>query len=232
MKILRSLFFALIFGASLLWGLHLAAKRSPTSPKAIDTTLTREAQQPLNLLLIGIDGEKLEGVWLTVASPRSPQVDLLPVFPSLPGFNPLRDQLLAMSFTLTPEGEPGEVFWEILETRDILWHEYAIVDQEGIRGLAKALGMPEVDSLLPLPSWEADPPAAVKAQGALLQQFCAVFRSGTPPTSITEVIADLYPHLRTTMSAEAINAHWRVLNAFGANLRCQFPTLSPWNQEL
>ncbi len=228
MTILRRLFFALLFGISLLWGFQIAAKRKQAAP----STVTPTAQQPLNLLLIGINGEKLEGVWLIVASARGPQIDLLPVFPSLPGFDPLRDQLLAMSFTLTPEGEPGEVFWEILETRDIYWKEYVIVDQEGILGLAQALNLPDIKDQLPLPSWETDPPAAVKAQGALLQQFCTLFRDGSPPVSITTVIDDLYPHLRTTMSAEAIEAHWRVLLAFGANLHCQFPTLSPWNQDL
>lgn len=238
MKVFRLLIFALVFTLCLFAGYNLGTKwhqdeGSVTlitpSPRVIDSVGFGNQR---NILIIGIDeisypNPSLEGLWLLIYYRDNPRIDLIPIFPSILEDNFLRDQTLAGSFSVSSNGEPTEAFWDNLRIREILWHNYMLFDENALNAVTELVGLPTARENGYLISWKLDTKDALQNQSRLLSVICNQIQFRDFFDDISPFINQLTPHLITNISIDQINSDWRLLLAYGENLHCEFPTLSP-----
>ncbi len=193
-----------------------------------------EVPRQRNLLLIGVDREnlvvpRLEALWLLIYYPDSTKIDLIPIFPNTDNEDPIRDQVLAASFSITPEGQPGEVFWEQINDRSIRMDHYVLFDRVAVEEIMDVMGLPGLaeEDAFQLAHWESDPAAAISSQTRIFTHLCSAFTDSNVLEDITLFIDHLSPHLITDIPPAQIITDWRLIRSFGARLHCEFPTLTP-----
>ena len=255
MKILRLFTFLLIFlffaiqgfsfgttgqGFAVFKEVSIAAAAINAAPEPVadadvshapPTAPTLDVIQHKNMLIIGVDQVtdpvvNLEAVWMLIYHRDTPVVEIIPIFPTLTGDDLMRDYEIAGNFKLTPEGAPGEEFLNILKSRDILWHNYVILDERALNAITELMGVPRGRDSDHLHHWGDDSRASINGQLALFDQVCKNFAQHQPDEDIFLFLSDLAPFLSTDVQIEAVVNDWQLLKIYGDNLRCEFPTLT------
>ncbi|MBC8496019.1 MAG: hypothetical protein H8D37_00015 [Chloroflexi bacterium] len=195
------------------------------------TTPTLDVIQHENILIIGVDQVtdpvvNLEAVWMLIYHRDTPVVEIIPIFPTITGDDLMRDYEIAGNFKLTPEGAPGEDFLNTLKSRDILWHNYVLLDERALNAITELMEVPRGRDNGHLHHWDDDSQASINGQLALFDQVCKSFAQRELVEDIFLFISDQSPFLSTDVPVEQIVADWRLLRVYGENLRCEFPTLT------
>jgi hypothetical protein len=238
MKVFRWLIFILIFTLCLIAGFNLGSiwqqdseevTQIANTPHVFDSPDTGNQH---NILIIGIDQinnpkPSIHGLWLLIYYRDTPQIDLIPIFPSIQEGEILQDQTLAGSFAISSSGDIQQKFWEHLQWRNILWHNYVLLDENALNEITRLVQLPNARDSGLLVSWEQDSIAAVTNQSRLLDAVCHRFEPWNLPEDITPMVTQLTPHLMTDISSDQIIADWRLMLSFGEKLHCEFPTLTP-----
>jgi len=199
--------------------------------------IATEQQQQHSSMVITVDDSagsapRLVSIWYVVIYPNDDSITLMPVFPSINTKHQQRDQQLAVNFRLTEEGLLDPLFLSEIYNLGILWHgEYVLVHENAITEIAaffaKSDQQFEITNVQALTTWEKDALAAVQSQAALLQELCSATSLDLGADNIVNFISALSPHLQTNIPPERITADWRYLAAYGNQLDCEFPTLTP-----
>ncbi|MBT3391329.1 MAG: hypothetical protein HN413_13075 [Chloroflexi bacterium] len=241
-KLLRTLFFFTIFLVSLSLGFRLSSSNGlafelpqnavpPTStPDPSSTVPTFEEENQRNILAIGVnrvDGAEpqLEGIWLIVYFHDSPEVNLIALFPSIAEDSASYNEKIAGSFSLMPEGAPGEIFWQEMETRTILFHNYFVFDMDALQKITQLVQIDDDYTTNP-PNWRETPIAALRRQARLLEQMCSSFQQGNLTDNISSFLDSLDPHTSTNILQWEIEADWQLLIGFRTEMKCLFPNLT------
>ena len=238
MKVFRWLIFILVFTLCLIVGFNLGSMWQQDSAQITQPTdipqfiNSPESVNQHNLLVIGIDHINnpkpgIQGVWLLIYYHDTPQIDLIPIFPSIREEDILGDQALAGSFAITANGDIQPSFWQHLRGRDILWHNYVLLDENALNEITHLVQLPNARDSSLLVSWEQNSKSSLTNQSRLLDDICQRFDPWNLPDDIAPIITQMTPHLTTDIPIERIRADWRMLLAFGENLHCEFPTLTP-----
>ena len=238
MKVLRLIILILVFSLCLFAGFKLGSKFNlndeeivfPANTPSIIEPLGGENQQ--NILIIGVDQlnsslTQIEGLWLLIYYRDTPQIDLIPIFPSIREEDILKNQALAGNFSISQNGEPNQSFWQYLQSRDILWHNNVLLDEIALYAITDLVGLSRSSNDGQMISWVQDTTAALKSQSLLLSEVCQSFGSSNVPGEITNIVASLTPHLTSDLSFDQITSEWRLLLTYGNQLNCKFPTLTP-----
>jgi len=189
-----------------------------------------DVAQNRNLLIIGVNQVTdpivhLESVWMLIYHRDNPNIEIIPIFPTMSGEDLMRDYTLAANFYFE-EGVPSEDFWNALRDRDILWHNFVLLDESALNAITDLLELSRARESGFLYSWQDDPDISLNGQLALFAQLCQSFAQHEFPEDISPFINNLTPYLTTDVPVEEISADWRLLRIYGENLRCEFPTLT------
>jgi len=203
-----------------------------TSPQ-----ITTEQRQQHSVMVITIDDSpeslpRLVSIWYFVIYPNDDSITLMPVFPSINPEHRKRDRQLVKNFRLTEEGHLDRSSLQEIYDLGILWHgEYVLVHEKAISEIAVFLAGPdqqnEITNIHALTTWKRDALKAIQTQATLLQELCSATSLAVDTDNIVNFIGALAPHLQTNLSNERIAADWRHLAAYGNQLDCKFPTLTP-----
>jgi len=246
MNTLRYLTFFLIFAFSSLGGFTFGAEQgfAPSGrtdakqpvveeevPQVPPSTPTLDILQHRNILFIGVDQVtnpvvQLEAVWLLFFHRDNPQIEIIPIFPTVAGDDLMRDYELAVNFELTTEGAPSNNFWNTLQRREILWHNYVLLDERALNAITDLLEIPRGRDQSYLQHWDDNAGASIHGQLALFDQACKSFAQHELVEDISPFLNNLTPFLSTDIPVNEIFTDWRLLNIYGENLRCDFPTLT------
>ncbi|MBC8332199.1 MAG: hypothetical protein H8E28_09490 [Anaerolineae bacterium] len=241
-RILRTLFFFIVFLVSLSLGFQLSSGNSfafeapqneapPTSaPDPATTVPTFKEENQRNILAIGVNRvegaeTQLEGIWLIVYFHDSPEVNLIALFPSIAEDSATYNEQIAGSFSVTPEGAPGEAFWQEMEARTILFHNYVIFDMNALQEITQLMQIDDDYTANP-PNWRETPIAALRRQARLLEQMCGSFQRGNPVDKIASIWGNLDPHVNTNILQWEIEADWHLLVGYRTEMKCLFPNLT------
>ncbi len=247
MKILQSSTFLLIFIFSSITGFSWGSDREapvpenlpteeefvvePKAPEVPASASTMDVVQNRNLLIVGVDqltndDIKLEGVWMLIYHRDNPTIEIIPIFPTMAGTDLMRDYTLAANFSFDEEGSLSEGFWNTLRERDILWHNYVLLDESALNTITDMLELTSAHDQGFLHTWQDDPDSSLNGQLTMFAQMCESFAQREHFEDIVSFIGELSPHLATDVSPEQVVSDWRLLRIYGENLRCEFPTLS------
>ncbi len=247
MKILQSSTFLLIFIFSSITGFSWGSDREvsvpekkpikeeivvePKAPDVAASAPTIDVVQNRNLLIIGVDqltndDSKLEGVWMLIFHRDNPTIKIIPIFPTFSGTDLMRDYTLAANFSFNEEGSLSEGFWNTLQDRDILWHNFVLLDESALNTITDKFGLTRAHDQGFLHSWQDDPDSSLNGQLTMFAQMCESFAQGEIFEDIVSFLGELNPHLATDVPPEQVVSDWRLLRIYGENLRCEFPTLS------
>ena len=250
MKSFLKFLLILVFSVSVLTGFIVGASVVSANVTPQNKTPDREIPQPTaaeesriengqrNLVVFAIDrldnpAPNLEAVWLVLRSSSSPNLSILPLFPSSLEGGPAEDAFLKNSFQLQPDGTLHPDFVSALQSKELWWHNYAVVDESGwallidlvggidagnglISGTAVVAGTPK--------SWE-NSQAALEGQISIAKSLCNPVRSDTVISDPTpEILALLSQHVRTDLDLTGFVKEWQEIRLTGRN-RCKFPTL-------
>ena len=138
----------------------------------------------------------------------------------------MRDYDFTRNFSLDEGSLPSEEFLDSLRGRDILWHNYVLLDETALNEITELLEMPRASDEGYLHTWQDDPKASLDGQLALFDQLCKTFTQRPEIDDISPFIIGRTPHLTTDVPVHQIIMDWRLLNTYGESLRCEFPTLS------
>ncbi len=246
MKILRLSTFLVILVLSTIHGFSLGASQGfdlldgitaegpfveDVLAEPLPSTPTMDILPHRNILIIGVDQVTdpvvlLEGVWLLIFHRDTPEIEIIPIFPTISGDDPLQDHKLAGHFKLNSEGGPDEDFLDILREREILWHNYVLLDERALNAITDRMELPRARTSEYLQHWNDDALVSLTGQIALFDQLCQSFAQREHSKSISSFINNLAPFLVTDVPPEEIADDWRLLRTYGENLRCVFPTLT------
>lgn len=207
----------------------------PQVPDVPDSPPTMDIARSNNLLVIGVNDilkkeDLLEAVWLVVFHRDDPKVDIIPIFPSITEGGLMRDYDLMRRFFIDDEGMPNDEFLDTLHDRDILWHNYLLFDEKALNEITDLFELPKARDEGYLHNWENDPKESFNGQLALFDKLCKTFPYHSKIDDISSFIMTWSPHLSTDVPVHQIINDWRLLNAYGESLRCEFPTLSTQGQ--
>lgn len=241
-RILRMLLFFTIFLVSLSLGFRLSSSNSRTryapenivsptpTPDPATTVPTFKESNQRNILAIGVnraDGAEpsLESIWLIVYFHDSPEVNLIALFPSIAEDSAAYNEQIAGSFSLTAEGAPGEAFWQEIETRAILYHNYIVFDMDALQEITQLMQIDEDYTVNP-PKWRETPLATMRRQAELLDKLCYSFKHGNLIENIYPFLEALEAHFNTNIIQWQIEADWALLTGNRAEMECLFPNLT------
>ena len=242
MSITRILSLVIVFGIALFAGFKIGRQINPiieSRQHSLDVTAMPDIPFPgndqFNILIIGVNdldkaSVELQSIWLLAYSQASPQVTLVPVFPSPD--NSQQDQLLASAFSLQ-HGKPSKEFWDLMRERDLWWKGYLIGDMISAMKLINVLGGIEVDGKLTngvemvssIPSWEENAVVAIKRQKDLLEGIC--HRLTKAKTVDLETFNEIFSQQpQVNIEATLFIKDWTTIAAVYENLTCKFPTFT------
>ncbi len=254
MKILKFFIYLIVFIFSLFVGFSkgtehnyslpmnvIAAEKSTNTqlesqveqqePSVPSSAPTMDVARSNNLLIIGVDQVtdpivQLQGVWLVVYHRDNPNLNIIPIFPTITKDDLMRDYTLSGNFSLDDTGKPSEAFLNSLREREILWHNYVLLDERALNAITELLEMPRASDEGYLHSWQDDPKASINGQLALFDQLCKTITQRPQIDDISPFIMNRTPYLTTDVPVHQIIMDWRLINTYGESLRCEFPTLT------
>jgi hypothetical protein len=227
-----------IFSVAILTGLLIGLK-TPL-PEAVAMLSSPPVNMPAtsqrNLLVIGVDDltqaqPRLESIWLVIYFVDSARVTLLPVFPS--ATDTAYNRMLAESFSLDGNGQPGEGFWEVIEALAFWWNKSILIDQASSAEISHALQAEDSVDLFTrgvstpggIVSWSQDPQAALLGQRALFEAMCDSFQQAKSITTVQTTLLQIPGHLRPGAEDFPVLVDWFEMAARKDQLHCEFPTL-------
>ena len=200
---------------------------APDNAKLVSTQERGNGQR--NLIIIFVDQmaapqPKLEGIWLLITYPESPDITLVPIFPNNKQ-QPPGSTSYTESFEMTADNQPNSSFLNLL-TEQVLWDNYLITDRDGMNSVINILE----DGSKALVSTETaflnDPELTLEQQTLLWQSTC----SHLSKIKRLEEIETLYHKFSINFST---NLNWDELPLYpwaleheGEKLECEFPTLN------
>ncbi|MBN1147628.1 MAG: hypothetical protein JXA78_10260 [Anaerolineales bacterium] len=176
---------------------------------------------------------RLQAVWLLVVLPPSSHVAFLPLYPASPGSGLAQDELLESLFQLDQNGAPSAVFLSSLQTMDLWWDHYLVLDEIALAGLIELVGGVDLGqgqmngkrTMDSLSLASQDPYNAVMLQAALARELCHCVPRLLEDRG-SEVQFDLLAnHMASDFSLENSQVDWDSLRKYGRSLSCKFPTL-------
>ena len=239
MLILFSLCAALgIITAASAAGLTYLHNSDSTSPAFLkgdqpDIALTDSHHNTLLILVdrLGEGKPSLSGIWLSVALPSSLHIDLLPLYPGSFIVGAAEGDPLVNSFALDSKGSLAASFLQALQTKNIRWDDYLVVDRYALLNLADASLPPDQvqgnsilagggSSLINL-SREA----TIRAQAITLREICSnltqLLRFGDPQ----RIFSGMEGHYISAAPKEQMISVWEAVRRVGKGLTCEYPTL-------
>lgn len=240
----------LFFAAFLLVGFLLgsSAARSqglsdvvpPTATAQTLATSTTAPNGQQNLLIIGVDDlesqtPRLESIWLLLYISPTPKFTLIPLYPSSYAGGVEQEDYLENTFRLGDDLKPDLAFLVAVQSIDIWWNHYVILDENAIAEIINlssgdnAMNDPSFGSRtvanLPL-AWE-NPEAAVLAQAELLNGLCHDFARNGSSKDLNEFLKSLNNHVSSDLNTTQLGAALKSLIATGSErVQCQFPTIN------
>jgi hypothetical protein len=192
----------------------------------ISTSDGQNSQHNMVLLLVDqISAEQpgLEGIWLLISLPQNSMLTIVPVYP---GQDQQLNQL-AETFAMTEKNQPGPEFLDLL-TEHILWHDFLVIDREGIALVMDAFeaDAPGGQVNLPETASTASPRLTLEAQISLWQSMCDTLSR----INSRDELVNLYSLVSAYYSSD-LSWEERPLYPLGAEnsegkLGCEFPTLN------
>jgi hypothetical protein len=188
-----------------------------------------------NLLVILVDsfGVKkpvLKGVWLVGRTPSVPQIVFLPVYPA---GQKTQTELWTNLIILDPAGLPSESFRDFLNSRNIRWDHYLLLDETTLAEIAELAGGIDwngiensgLEIVTSLPDARAAPEAAMMAQAKIASELClsgADLIQNIDP----EILWGLLTHrMRSDFELVTLEIVREQLRQTGEIPACAFPTL-------
>ena len=207
------------------------AKTQPTAVPALPN-----GQRSL-LIIIASELEEaepqLEGIWLALYVPNDARVSLLPIYPVVKSQDAHLANTLQKSFQIREQDGkriPGDEFLNALQKQDLWWSGYILVDRQALVEIAALLNDQKLDTQESSPllqvsindaqdSWEA-----LFNQAQRFQDICFAadhledLKGKNGERLSGRVFSDLDP--------KQMWAELNLLQTYGGNLLCEFPTLS------
>lgn len=195
-----------------------------------------------NILVIGVDRldaptPNLVSVWLIIGMPNSPHLMLLPIYPDpVPalGNSSSTGEKLASIFQLDANQSPHPSFFDALQTLDLWWNAYILLDETalaeviGFTGSFSNISQNEAKIVENVPDPWSDPLGALFGQAEIVQNLCR--RTALMSTVANWQYLNLYEtiqeHIRSDLDVKSIISAWQGLLAQGGRISCEFPTLA------
>jgi hypothetical protein len=247
MKALRTLSYLILFGSTLVLGLHagrttavtLAASRPDPTPVLTQLPPTPQAVRipgngQRNLLVIGVDDlqapqPRLEGLWLVLYIQGYPQITLLPVYPQPSGQDNGQPVLsLEEDFHLAPAGEVDPALLDALKARQLWWNHYLVLDGKAVDKIFQwnekvTKGNGGIQSVADLPTAREDPDGALDGQHKKFLDLCQAVNLSSPEdrSLLIELASE---HVVTDLDLKEAADEFRNLISHPQRLVCEFPT--------
>jgi len=202
------------------------AKRGQPVDAAAQESLGFGSGNQHNLLFITVDDLESErphltGVWLIAFYELSPDVDFIPIFPTL-SQNVGAAADLAASFSLTEAGEPAPAFWRGLDRWDTWWEGYILLDDVGLGGLREILTENlGVSASASTSLWGS----TLQMQRLFLERKCQLFSGPMGSLSLPVLSGLMRSHIQTNLNEIQASQVWSVFQRHRESLYCRFPTL-------
>jgi hypothetical protein len=249
MKALRTLSYLILFGSTLVLGLHagrttaasLAASRPDPTPALTQLPPTPQAVRipgngQRNLLVIGVDDLQapqphLEGIWLVLYIQGYPQITLLPVYPQPSGQENASSFLsLEEDFHLAPGGEIEPAFLDALKARQLWWNNYVLFDGSAADKIFQwkdqvAKESSGIHSVADLLTAREDPDGALDGQHKKLKDLCQAANQSSPE-DLSRLIQLASQHLVTDLNLKEAAGEFQNLLSHPQHLVCEFPTIA------
>lgn len=185
-----------------------------------------EPDQPTqyNLLIIRVDDlearqQELVSVWFMFN--HVSEQSFVTFKPLYPAANPdPAQQRLAARFDLTARKQPAPAFLKAVETYQVPWDGYILVDNQGMLSLHEWLGEDSAVSLTP--ASRANPERIVQEEMALLNSICPGLHRLGALTSNTAQWQALSPrHLQSDLDLQDSLAKWETIHQQPSPLVCK-----------
>lgn len=180
----------------------------------------------------------LQGAWLAAYLPTAPSLTFLPLYP-IPN-DAAAELSLEREFGLGPDGKPVPAFLEALQSREVHWDNYFVLDESALFSLVDLAGGVALDE------GEIDDPDRVirralyaeqpQGQAELADALCR--RSGyllaniyspniySPNIGPITALGGLMGHMSTDLDWLKLAAGLGRLSDYTFNFTCEFPTLA------
>ena len=222
-----------------------SAAAAPSTPLPVPSLETGQR----NLLVIGVDNldesslaalqaaPRLESVWLVLYSIDRPQVILLPIYPSPAQGSSSSDDKervnlpsLSAAFSLSADRTPSPSFLQSLESKDIWWNHYVLLDRLTLSRLAEFTGASETlggQSTLVKPAQASEEPkGGLEGQARFARDLCRRSASLASTFDLAPLLSLFPNHLITDLDLnQAVQLAHSLLSGAGG-FSCEFPTLA------
>lgn len=199
---------------------------------------SREILNQRKFLIIVLDQFKaenpqLESVWLATYVHSRAQFMLLPVFPSSISGISEEDQTLYAEFKVNSKAEPSKAFLDRIQSRQIRWDHYFIIDEFGLAMLIDRIGgidlgrgqVNGIQALSQIPHAREYPQAALFAYATLARSFCRQSSALIEKVDVLDIVQQLGPHIRADVPEQALVDEWQRLRIAKTGVSCEFPNL-------
>lgn len=199
-----------------------------------------------NLLVIGVDdidseAPSLRSVWLIIFMPNTPHFMLLPIYPNWSlseTSQPNTNDTLPVAFQLDKRKIPRDSFFKALETNDIWWHDYLLLDETALLEISNFIGRKDddnstnnVDVFKNVPNPDDDPLGSLLGQAEFVQSLCqqTTYLSNVTAPQYLKLLTKVEGHIRSDLDFETTIIDWQQLLKQGRNISCEFPSLAAPN---
>lgn len=177
------------------------------------------------------DGARLEGLWLIVRSQQDNEVSFFPLLPSAQSAQ-TPDELDA-GFRWSPRSQADPAFINALDSKNLLWNQYLILDRASLSGLLHLTGGAPLNGVAVMPDQllagltTVTPAGEARIrQAQVLDGLCRDWERSFAAAD-PNLMAGLWLNTAVTdMSQTYFQQTWQEIIGNGG-LNCQFPTLSP-----
>ena len=192
----------------------------------ISTTDGQNGQLNTVLLLVDqISAQQpgLEGIWLLISLPQNSTLTIVPVYP---GQDQQLNQL-AETFAMTEKNQPGPEFLDLL-TEHILWHDFLVIDREGIALVMDAFeaDAPGDQVNLPETASTASPWLSLEAHISLWQSMCNTLSRINSRDELKKLYSQVSAYYSSDLSWEEHPLYPLGTENSEVKLGCEFPTLN------
>ncbi len=176
---------------------------------------------------------QLVSVWLTTYVPVRTQTTWFSLYPASLSGGAEDDLEMVETFQLSAEGDPERAFFELIQSKELAWDNFILLDEFGLVELIDMtggidFGAGKVDgmrALAQIPHSSKEPRAALFAHAKLAESFCLNSEKLIQEMDVKDVIGRLASHMRTDLSEKSFVEEWRHLRTANSGLDCEFPTL-------
>jgi len=244
-KALRStliLFFVgsltIIVGLSAISTRYINLVSQSDVPVDSQEVMSTRSNEQMNILVVLVDQltketTRLEGVWLVVYQPLMTNATLLPIYPSPKENDVITEEIFAQRFGLNPDGSPSKDFFKLIDSKNIEWHNFLVLDNlllaEFVQELGYVnLGRGNIDGsqvIKEVPSVLKDPEGALSGQARLANGICNRLAEPLKKNASAGIISLLTNRAPSNLIEKDLLAEWEQLIEFSTGLSCEFPSV-------